>query len=488
MIKTIGRMIGAILLWAAISQAEWSTPVRISEPGGCQYPQILAQGDTLHVVFMHSVRGRGLGYVRSTDSGLTWSQEIELSDVINTNAPGYPRIMVWGQNLLVVWHIYFNIGYSLQNIGYSISHNNGISWSAPRYLLSSNWDIIGQVSAANNDSIINVIFSPDTIFYNVRSTNFGATWAAPQEMFRVAHSLKPDQAAKGELVHFSWPGRYHPNDMWEVYYIKSTNAGQTWLTNMPISDTDNYISNRPAIAVNETGDPAISWWDFKYSPYQTTGDILARWSYDQGANWTSESQVTQNHLANISDNCWTKDTIRVVWMDMRFGGASPTIYYTYSFDSTGVWSSEERLEDDPAPSKYPAITACNGNVYVVWYDARCAPDTDLCGGIYFTRNPAIPDAITEPDIPDKIGTLWAYPNPFNSSTIISYSNLMEGGEISIYNLMGQKVRAFTIENGKEGKIIWDAEDASGKKVSSGLYFAKAVASQKTYTIKLLYLR
>jgi hypothetical protein len=60
--------------------------------------------------------------------------------------------------------------------------------------------------------------------------------------------------------------------------------------------------------------------------------------------------------------------------------------------------------------------------------------------------------------------------------------------LAIYNLMGQKVKSFSIKNRKEGKIIWDASDASGKTVCSGIYFAKAGASHKVYTIKILYLR
>jgi flagellar hook assembly protein FlgD len=81
----------------------------------------------------------------------------------------------------------------------------------------------------------------------------------------------------------------------------------------------------------------------------------------------------------------------------------------------------------------------------------------------------------------------AFPNPFNSVTVLSYSNL-KGGEIEIFNISGQLVRTFHIDTRKEGKIIWDATDAMGNKVSSGIYFARARTINNTQTIKLVYLK
>ncbi len=42
--------------------------------------------------------------------------------------------------------------------------------------------------------------------------------------------------------------------------------------------------------------------------------------------------------------------------------------------------------------------------------------------------------------------------------------------------------------GKEGKVIWDATDATGNKVSSGIYFVRVRGATKSGTIKLVYLR
>lgn len=101
--------------------------------------------------------------------------------------------------------------------------------------------------------------------------------------------------------------------------------------------------------------------------------------------------------------------------------------------------------------------------------------------------------LTEQNIVQIIDKLDSnHPNPFNPTTTISYS-LAENNydsQIEIYNVKGQKVRSFQLED-KIGKnsIIWDGKDTNDKSVSSGVYFyqlineGKAVQSRKMLMIK-----
>jgi hypothetical protein len=346
------------------------------------------------------------------------------------------------------------------------------------------------VNGASTGSNVNVIFSDyvdqDLVFYDVRSTNFGATWSQPVEIFRAANAGVGDEVSINNLVHYACGCIPNPQDDIDVYYTRSTDSGITWSQMVRLTDYDNAPSQLPSLAVGAPDEVAFSWFDFKYSPYWVTGDIFVKQSFDAGQNWGLEDQVTFNHFATQSDLAWASDTLHLVWEDLRFGHY--TVYYSSGPDSIHDWSPECRLEDDPAHSMFPAVAASNGKVYAVWYDDRCDPDTDICGGIYFTRNPAFPDAIKEPGaVPQQAAILKAYPNPFNSITVITYSNL-KGGDIGIYDIEGQLVRTFSVEGEKNGKISWDARDARGNKVSSGIYFLKARTSQKTETLKLVYLK
>lgn len=71
-----------------------------------------------------------------------------------------------------------------------------------------------------------------------------------------------------------------------------------------------------------------------------------------------------------------------------------------------------------------------------------------------------------------ISLLGSFPNPFNAETAIDFA-LAEWGPVgmTVYNIMGQRVRRFppaSLPAGKN-KFIWDGCDDSGVKVSSGVY-------------------
>ena len=99
--------------------AGWREEVRISEPGNCSYPDIVVQGDNLHVVYTNEENGDKISYVRSGDGGHTWIEYIVLSDTLNSDEALFPRISLNDRNLLAVWDNSSNEGYRNKNIGYS---------------------------------------------------------------------------------------------------------------------------------------------------------------------------------------------------------------------------------------------------------------------------------------------------------------------------------------------------------------------------------
>jgi hypothetical protein len=84
----------------------------------------------------------------------------------------------------------------------------------------------------------------------------------------------------------------------------------------------------------------------------------------------------------------------------------------------------------------------------------------------------------ESPIPTNI-TLSAYPNPFNSRTVISVAGIAEAS-IGIYDITGRRLATLKAEN---GRAVWDAVG-----VSSGVYFARLEGSRKAETLKMVLLR
>jgi len=67
----------------------------------------------------------------------------------------------------------------------------------------------------------------------------------------------------------------------------------------------------------------------------------------------------------------------------------------------------------------------------------------------------------------------------------------ESMNISIYNLMGQKVKTLISENIIDGgykTLRWNGTDASGQVVSSGMYIVNIIANDIFKTQKILFLK
>ena len=94
-------------------------------------------------------------------------------------------------------------------------------------------------------------------------------------------------------------------------------------------------------------------------------------------------------------------------------------------------------------------------------------------------------------LPDQFTLNQNYPNPFNPSTQISFS--LPGAQhvkLDVFNVLGQRVA--TLFDGKaeagEHTVTWDAHNAAGQTVSSGVYFYRLEAAGFSQTRKMLLLR
>jgi hypothetical protein len=460
----------------------WSVPVRISEPGPGYYPKITASGDTVHVIYQSPRQYTKICYLRSTNSGNTWSQPLDLLDRVNTSSPWYPQIIEFGNRLMALWEVYLTQQISHYNITYRISNDNGLTWNPPGYLLTENrpW---GFPFVASGAGILTNIMAPctlidSTVYYsNIRTTNFGQDWLEAMQIFGLVESGIPDQASLDSHVFLLWSGRFDRSRNFEVYYTHSDNGGLNWSENFAISDTDQFHSQFPSISVNNLGFIGVSWMDFKYSPYLTTGDIFFRQSLDSGMTWLPERQLTVNHLALRSDIVSVGDTIIIAWEDQRPENGQGSIYILRSYDNGQSWGEPEWVDMDFNSSRNPAIAASNSKIYLIWEESGIAGDSS---GLYFSRFDSEPDAIgnsVNENLPEKI-ELSAYPNPFNSATTITLSGV-EQAEIGIYDITGCLITSLHTIG---GQALWDA-----RAYSSGLYFAR-LAGEKTSAIKLVLIK
>jgi hypothetical protein len=94
-------------------------------------------------------------------------------------------------------------------------------------------------------------------------------------------------------------------------------------------------------------------------------------------------------------------------------------------------------------------------------------------------------------IPGEFALQQNFPNPFNPSTTIRYDLPEEGFvNLTIYNMMGQKVRTLRLETMQPGyhSMVWDGMNDVGSQVATGMYFYSIHTGSFQATKKMLFLK
>ena len=87
--------------------------------------------------------------------------------------------------------------------------------------------------------------------------------------------------------------------------------------------------------------------------------------------------------------------------------------------------------------------------------------------------------------------LKSYPNPFISSTTISYTlPTDETVEIAIVDLNGKIIQTLPGGNQSPGEhtLTWDGKSCTGQKVQSGIYFCKVKFNNQIQTNKMVIIK
>jgi hypothetical protein len=283
--------------------------------------------------------------------------------------------------------------------------------------------------------------------------------------------------ASGDNVYLVWVNE--SNQPIEVHYSRSTDQGGTWSDEIDIAE-DSLGAQVPFMAVQDTH-VVVCWMGYKYSPYWFTGDLFIRQSFDSGVTWDDEQVLTDLHKVRIGTVFCEDTLISAVWMDNRFGGGNDEVMTRTSYDYGQIWTESERLSFGDDHSYEPISCKTDDIIHVLWGDIRPGAP-----GLYYCRNDLSTGINDGETIHPTNIYIHSYPNPFNANTIITYRGLEEG-DIEIFNIAGQLVKAFSL-SGKEGLIIWDASDENGNRVSSGIYFIRATTTTGYASRRILYLK
>jgi hypothetical protein len=239
-------------------------------------------------------------------------------------------------------------------------------------------------------------------------------------------------------------------DPLDVYFIRSTNRGNSW--SLPIRIND---------------DPGTSAWQ-----------------------WFGTMSVAPN------------GRIDVIWLDTRDdpGTYLSSLYYSFSEDNGQIWSPNERLSASfdphvgwPQQNKmgdYFDMISDDYGASIAWAGTFNGEED-----VYYGRITQMPVAINDGEDDNWILKTFSlyqnYPNPFNPSTKISWQSPVGSWQtLKVYDVLGNEVATLVNEEKPAGNYEVEFNNHAGtvRNLPSGIYFYTLTAGSFTQTKKMLMIK
>lgn len=178
-------------------------------------------------------------------------------------------------------------------------------------------------------------------------------------------------------VHAVWRGNAAGHS--QIFYRKYTESSG-WESSEQLTSTDSD-KETPAITVDSSGNVHVVWSDNIDDPlnseiYYMKKPSSGGWLPEERRSFDISSDSLKPHIeASHSDD------LHLAWEDNRDGHYE--IYYLSWSESSGSWSSEERLTNEPFDSRDPHLAVGHsGEVHLVWHDSDHL-------GLYYRKKTAL---------------------------------------------------------------------------------------------------
>tara|TARA_B100001027_G_scaffold215560_1_gene189799 strand:- start:308 stop:1756 length:1449 start_codon:yes stop_codon:yes gene_type:complete len=234
------------------------------------------------------------------------------------------------------------------------------------------------------------------------------------------------------------------------------------------------------------------------SPREDNSDANSEWSpvYQSftidGLNLQAGNYMhLQGHAMTPSDEAVTGNNNGTLFIEFFDGGWSALAKYTSEVvdasATTDMW--HHLMVSGMVPE---------GSVYInVGCELWQGPDVDA-GAVYFDNigMNISTDILTAEEVstvvtPEEFALLGNYPNPFNPVTTLRFNlDYKSKVNLTVYNILGNEI--ITLSNGElqagRHAIQWNANNAYGQKVPSGLYLYKVSSGNRILTGKMLLMK
>ncbi|MCA8942767.1 MAG: exo-alpha-sialidase [Planctomycetes bacterium] len=353
----------APLLFAALGVAQQRTVLQTDGTGSA----VAVSGSRMHVGFLHHDQfwGDQVFAGTSSDHGETWSGlgfdlAADLGSVGGAfHHDGPIRVRTFNDRVSMMWGGTYNSQFVGGNtICMRTSTDGGLTWGPIWWYVEI--DGARDVLVTATHSYMSCAIDGTVRVWN--TTDDGTTIqgaVVPQIGIDVVDARL---AGSGSSVFCAWHGfRDASQTIDDVYFSRSTDAGQTWSSPSTLSTLPASAGPRDGnpISIAASGSTVCVVWD-------SSDDVWMNVSTDGGATWlTSPTRLDPNGVFGEKPEVCVDGTsnLHVGWRDRRTG--SGRIYVSSSTDGGVSWSAAQSI--GPAQTSQAVHLACAGNTaYALW--------------------------------------------------------------------------------------------------------------------------
>ncbi len=503
--------------------------LQVSEPGTETAEEVVIAVDPADPDRV--VAGANIYFVfRSTDGGLTWSEDNLVSPL---GVAGDPVVIFDNEGNLFYAHLsYPDFGSWLDRIVIQKSVDGGLTWNdgvgvglnEPRdqdkpwlavdrtnspyrnnlYLAWTEFDAYGSTDPADSTRIM---FS--------YSDQEGLTWSVPVRVDdNGGDCLDGDDTVEGAVpavgplgqVYLAWAGNGR------IWFDRSLDGGSTFGQDVLVADQPGgWEFGIPGIS-RGNGLP-ITACDASFSPYrgriyivfsdQRNGvddtDVFLCTSDDEGETWSAPVRVNDDEGPAQQFFPWlavdpVNGTVAVVYYDRRNGTGDATEVYVARSTDGGLTFQNFPVSDTPFTpfervffGDYIGVAAQAGRIYPIWTRMDAGELSIWSAVVDFPTG-------VEPGAGPRVRTARMRRIPLNpgaEQVEISYT-LYEGAPVrlNVYDLRGALVRTLVEGHRPAGEhhVRWDGTLATGGSAASGVYLLSLQAGSERVTRKVTLVR
>lgn len=267
----------------------------------------------------------------STDGGRTWERPVVVISNMDTEGRNVRPAVTADPKRQGTAYLVWARSHPAPGVGgtafFSRTTDGGKIWSEARAIHESP---IGMGNSGNeivvtpNGDLVNVFTEtapgtrsdqPRDRIAVMRSSDGGLTWSEPMT---VASSVVADVNDPGtgavirvgsftdiavdprpgtNTIYAVWrDARFTQSRTQQIAFVKSTDGGRTWSEPIAVSTGQGEQAFTPSVAVNDSGDVAVTYYGFSTDKSQSRALMTQHWitlSKDSGQTWTTRQQVTR---------------------------------------------------------------------------------------------------------------------------------------------------------------------------------------------------